>query len=339
MTVNARTKKSHDEYRERAYIAASRRTDRSIEARLQSARMASEIHKKRTGKALCVSTEIVMNEGLYEEEEDRFPQPYRLLGRHTQTSSAEVISRVDAYPTNRVAISKLVSATAIERDWRENKVNQDFAQAFPHANQILSQRWSTLGFPISSPARGGRLHTPSNASSGPNLQPFDNGRGHRVDGWSLSLLGVSPSELDLDDGGLSLSLLTPESKLNTETPQSQTASDFADRKPFSSVVEFRSDRYEFTAGLPPNAKILMAGTTNNGYNDPIDPALYDQQRVFADTPLNNRYKMTNYSNIEHEQAINRESHDAAGPTQGDVAYKSSVPEDQFFWDMFFNNAT
>ncbi|KAH8659415.1 hypothetical protein BGZ61DRAFT_370546, partial [Ilyonectria robusta] len=333
------TKKSHDEYRERAYIAASRRTDRSIEARLQSARMASEIHKKRTRKALRVSAEIVMNEGLYEEEEDSFPQPYRLPGRNMQTSSAEVMSRVDAYPTSRVAVSKLVSATVMERDWRENKVNQDFAQAFPHANQILSQRWSTPGFPIASPARGGRLHTPSNATSGPNLPPFHNERGHRVNGWSQSLLGVSLSELDLDDGGLSPQLLTPESKIHTETPQSQTASDFADRKPFGSVVEFRSDRYEFAAELPPNVMILMAGTSNNGYNNPIDPALYDQQRVFADTPLNNRDKMTNYSNIEHEQAIGRESHDAPGPTQGDAAYKSSVLEDQFFWDMFFNNAT
>lgn len=35
-----------------AYIAASRRSDRGLEARVESARHASEIHKKRTGHGL-----------------------------------------------------------------------------------------------------------------------------------------------------------------------------------------------------------------------------------------------------------------------------------------------
>lgn len=54
---------------ERAYIAASRRTDRSLEARYQSALMASAIHKKRTGKGFRVTHEIVQSEDMYEEEE------------------------------------------------------------------------------------------------------------------------------------------------------------------------------------------------------------------------------------------------------------------------------
>jgi hypothetical protein len=54
----------------RAYIAASRRSDRSLEARIESARRASEIHKKRTGRALRVTEEDVVNEEMYEEEDD-----------------------------------------------------------------------------------------------------------------------------------------------------------------------------------------------------------------------------------------------------------------------------
>jgi hypothetical protein len=54
----------------RAYIAASRRSDRSLEARLESARRASEIHKRRTGKALRVTEADVQNEEMYEEEDD-----------------------------------------------------------------------------------------------------------------------------------------------------------------------------------------------------------------------------------------------------------------------------
>ncbi len=44
------TQRSHEENQERAYIAASRRTDRTIEARLPSAKIASDLHKKRTGR-------------------------------------------------------------------------------------------------------------------------------------------------------------------------------------------------------------------------------------------------------------------------------------------------
>lgn len=45
----------------RAYIAASRRFDRGLEARLESARRASEIHKERTGKPLRVTEDDVLN--------------------------------------------------------------------------------------------------------------------------------------------------------------------------------------------------------------------------------------------------------------------------------------
>jgi len=59
--------RSHEENQERAYIAASHRGDRSMEARIESARKASEIHKKRTGKALRITPEDVRNEEMYQE--------------------------------------------------------------------------------------------------------------------------------------------------------------------------------------------------------------------------------------------------------------------------------
>lgn len=54
----------------RAYIAASRRSDRSLEARMESAKRASEIHKKRTGRYYRITEETVINEQMYEEEDD-----------------------------------------------------------------------------------------------------------------------------------------------------------------------------------------------------------------------------------------------------------------------------
>lgn len=63
--------------RERAYIAASRRSDRSLEARYQSALMASEVHKRRTGKALHITHDIVAKEEMYEEEDHILPEARR----------------------------------------------------------------------------------------------------------------------------------------------------------------------------------------------------------------------------------------------------------------------
>ncbi|CAK4022582.1 Hypothetical predicted protein [Lecanosticta acicola] len=74
-----RTERTHEENQERAYIAASRRSDRSLEARVESARRASEIHKKRTGRSLRVREEDVMNEEMYEEEDDDLPMQFRRI--------------------------------------------------------------------------------------------------------------------------------------------------------------------------------------------------------------------------------------------------------------------
>jgi len=82
-----KTERTHEENQERAYIAASRRSDRSLEARIESARRASEIHKKRTGRALRVTEQDVINEEMYEEEDDDLPTQYQRLNAHLHTTS------------------------------------------------------------------------------------------------------------------------------------------------------------------------------------------------------------------------------------------------------------
>src|ERR1700712_3878221 len=57
-----------------AYIAASRRSDRSLEARMESARRASEIHKRRCGRSFRITEEAVLNEEMYEEEDPDYGQ-------------------------------------------------------------------------------------------------------------------------------------------------------------------------------------------------------------------------------------------------------------------------
>ncbi|KAM6520095.1 hypothetical protein FALCPG4_013647 [Fusarium falciforme] len=117
-------KRSRDDYRERAYIAASRRADRSAKARMESALMASEIHKKRTGKRLHVTEDIVMSDAPYEEEQDSpRPQTYPVVSKLGMSMGVEVISKE--------SLASAVFAKT-EEEWRENEINRLFAQAFPN---------------------------------------------------------------------------------------------------------------------------------------------------------------------------------------------------------------
>ncbi|KAK3319845.1 hypothetical protein B0T19DRAFT_273219 [Cercophora scortea] len=124
-----KTERSHEENQERAYIAASRRADRSIEARVQSAKNASEIHKKRTGKGFKISEEIVLKEEMYEEEEEEFPRHFRSMA-FMHTNSPEMNSRVSAYVSNHMALTSIN---------HQNEVNRMFAEQFPGAAQVSQQ--------------------------------------------------------------------------------------------------------------------------------------------------------------------------------------------------------
>ncbi|RDL32520.1 uncharacterized protein BP5553_08976 [Venustampulla echinocandica] len=120
-----KTERTHEENQERAYIAASRRGDRSIEARIESARRASEIHKRRTGRSLKVTEQDVINEEMYEEEDDGLPARYRRLTAHLQTSSLDFNKKLSAYLTNHVAM----------RSAAEQAIHSSYAQQHPGVPQ------------------------------------------------------------------------------------------------------------------------------------------------------------------------------------------------------------
>ncbi|KAI0096300.1 hypothetical protein GGR51DRAFT_543732 [Nemania sp. FL0031] len=130
-----KTERSHEENQERAYVAASRRADRSLEARVQSAKMASDIHRKRTGRGLKVSEEIVLREEMYEEMEDDMPRPYKFLASHLQTDSPEMNHRFNAY---------IASHTAMATMAKYNEINKMFSEAFPQAASFSHQTQNSL---------------------------------------------------------------------------------------------------------------------------------------------------------------------------------------------------
>ena len=126
------TERTHEENQERAYIAASRRSDRSLEARVESARRASEIHKRRTGRSLKVTEQDVINEEMYEEEDDDLPMQYRRLTAHLQTSSADFNRRLSAYLTNQVAMRSALGQGIINAYAQDFQQNPNFANAQPY---------------------------------------------------------------------------------------------------------------------------------------------------------------------------------------------------------------
>lgn len=127
-----KTERTHEENQERAYIAASRRSDRSLEARIESARRASEIHKKRTGRSLRITEQDVVNEEMYEEDDD-LPTQYRRLTAHLQTNSVDFNRRLHAYLASQHATR---AALASQYD---HAVPNSYIQQFPNATQFPHQ--------------------------------------------------------------------------------------------------------------------------------------------------------------------------------------------------------
>ncbi|KAI8715888.1 hypothetical protein NCS52_01097700 [Fusarium sp. LHS14.1] len=119
------SKRSRDDCRERAYVAASRRTDRNVKARMESALMASEIHRKRTGKPLHITEDIVMSDAPYEEEQEIWPRPqtYPAVPKSDMSMGVRVVSKE--------SLASAVLAKT-EEEWRESEINRLFAEAFPN---------------------------------------------------------------------------------------------------------------------------------------------------------------------------------------------------------------
>ncbi|KAI0438290.1 hypothetical protein F4803DRAFT_565403 [Xylaria telfairii] len=179
----AKTERSHEENQERAYIAASRRADRSLEARVQSARMASAIHRKRTGRGLRVTEEIVRKEEMYEEMEDERPRNYGHLAAFRDVEHPGVDAMIMAQ-----------MAKITPENYEE--VNRRFRAAFPYASTPLPLNQNLLD------ACGANYHPPpiSFNMPGPGGSSISNNRSVAAQPHSLKievtdnyLLGASPA--------------------------------------------------------------------------------------------------------------------------------------------------
>jgi len=234
--------------------------------------MASEIHKKRTGKGFKISEAIVMREEMYEEEEDELPRQFRNLTTHLSSQSPLLANRLNDYVSTQVAMHSLAA--------RELEVDKQFAEQFPHYQAAVSQ------FPARSsylPPYAAGLPGPTN----PSPSAFSQHHRHSMD----AAMGQSPSpaarpaSMHGDMPARSLSLdLGLDSPGSDQTPLAQGPQDqyFAANNntmafPAPTSAALSSTNY-FTAELPNDVKQLAS----LDWNDAMTPALYGGQGGLMD---------------------------------------------------------
>lgn len=241
-----KTERSHEENQERAYIAASRRADRSLEARVQSAKMASDIHRKRTGRGLKVSEEIVLREEMYEEVEDDMPRPYRYLASHLQTSSPELNNRVSAY---------IASQTAMATIAKYNEINKMFSEAFPQAASYSQPTQNShymspaIDRRPSSPSLPGSAAPPASRHLSVSTQSYSSHTGGLVQDVSPS---HTPSTISVATPDLSPDSTSTDAVESAGTPYFAPQSAFPDL-PLDPQLTLQSS---FTSELPEEIKMM-----------------------------------------------------------------------------------
>lgn len=225
--------------------------------------MASEIHKKRTGKGFKVTEEIVAKEDIYEEEDEDLPRLYRLLSANMETSSADMNARLEAYLSNHLEVSEMLGRANDE--WRNNKINRLFAQSFPNAALVTEQMAQSMpntaeykethegycpaacpSIPCSSPAR---IAEQATAPATPTSITHQ----HRAAVNSRrSRASASPATKDRRNSFKGTS--SPEPAITRTTPSTSNTISPQTLSNFASL-----DKVTFITELPPEARMLLAG--------------------------------------------------------------------------------
>jgi hypothetical protein len=129
-----------------------------LEARIESARRASEVHKKRTGRSLRVTEQDVINkeiyEEIYDEEDDDLPSQYHLVTAHLQTKSTAFNQRLTAYLTGQVGPTSTVGqylASSYAQGFHGNEQHQQNQQRTYQNHAIEQQYQQEMAQAISTP--------------------------------------------------------------------------------------------------------------------------------------------------------------------------------------------
>ncbi|KAL2807882.1 hypothetical protein BJX63DRAFT_436671 [Aspergillus granulosus] len=162
VSANHRTK---EENQERAFIAASRRKDRSLDARIESANRASALHKNRTGRALHITRQIVESEAMYEEVDSNYQAK---LQRMMQAQTLQLEQDFE----RKLFVAMRNNPQALhQRRASSSLASQGPMHGARRMSLDLSQLRTTLPEALTSPLAGCHFSPRySIASTGPHLQ-------------------------------------------------------------------------------------------------------------------------------------------------------------------------
>lgn len=299
---------------------------------MQSARMASDIHKRRTGKSFRISEEIVMKEEMYEEEDDDLPRSYRILGPNMQTQSADMNYRVEAYLSNKVAMSAMLARTNDE--WRQNEVNQRFAEMFPQHANFDSHRRALSHSPVAQPQPQPQQQQPSFVQPmpqqyqqmPPQSEPFSaahqqfypHPQHHMLHARAYSVGQCPPQHPDFlrQDSGVGLPMSPPHNFDNTSQPDSP--------------IDLGASRSAFTSELPNEAKMMMGDVAMNHGYEPSPGTWTDIDTSFDMSGIPRGAKG------EEEQVISPSSE--AFDISGLKWDQMMQPLDESTWNTFMNDS-
>lgn len=162
-----------------AYIAASRRSDRSLEARIESARRASEIHKKRTGRALRVTEQDVINEEMYEEEDDDLPTQYQRLNAHLHTTSVMFNKKLHDYIATQHGVRNMFMSQYQNPQFQQfGGQNPQQNNAYPQTNNWLNptmmppQQFNSQAMTMNTSSQSQTSHTNVSQPQGVRSSPY-----------------------------------------------------------------------------------------------------------------------------------------------------------------------
>lgn len=155
----------------RAFIAASRRKDRSLDARLESANRASMLHKKRTGKAFHITKEIVEKEAMYEEVDERYQEKrIRMLQAQNMQIEEQFHRHLLAAFAARANSSGSASSIASRRASMTPRASMDGGGS----SRKMSLDLSNLRTPFSQAVDSTSLASPMTAGDGYMMSPTSN---------------------------------------------------------------------------------------------------------------------------------------------------------------------
>ncbi|RCI12080.1 hypothetical protein L249_0089, partial [Ophiocordyceps polyrhachis-furcata BCC 54312] len=165
---------------ERAYVAASRRSDRSLEARFQSALMASDCHRRRTGKGLRITEDVVRNDDMYEEEDRGLPRCWQRMRNTIAPLSPGSQGRVSGFMS-----ASHLQEMATMANGNAEEVNRQFDHHFPGVS------WSSAGSYI--PRNGRRKSSPKEGTADESARKRPRSSATPQTSKSSALSHVSPS--------------------------------------------------------------------------------------------------------------------------------------------------